>query len=315
MALLVIGNKVVDEIHRETCKQAPQRDIRLWPDVGDAADIMHALAWHPPSGALASLPNLQTIASVGAGVDHLFQDPQLPDVAVIRFIDPDLTGRMVEYITLNALLHTRRMMEYRSQQNACKWQYLPTPTARQVRVGIMGLGVLGCAAAAALHGFGYQIRGWTRRPRQVENVLCFAGAEQLDAFLAETDLLISLLPGTPETRGLIDRSLIRKLSMHGRHPSLPGPVLINGGRGGVQVEADILAALDAGELYAASLDVFETEPLAAASLLWQHPRVSITPHNAAVSTPENIAAYFLNHVERMENGQPAKNVADRTTGY
>ncbi len=218
---------------------------------------------------------------------------------------------MVEYVTLN----TRRMMEYRSQQTARNWQHLPEPAARQVRVGIMGLGVLGRAAASALIGLGYQVRGWTRRPRNIENIACFARAEQLDAFLADTDILVILLPDTPETKGLINRSLIRKLSLNGRHPRLPGPVLINGGRGQIQVETDILTALDAGELYAASLDVFETEPLPETSPLWHHTRVSITPHNVAVSMPENIASYFLQHVEGMENGQAPENLADRALGY
>jgi glyoxylate/hydroxypyruvate reductase A len=315
MALLIIGSDRAEEFYDEARRQAPDRDIRLWPQAGSAGDIRHALAWHPAPGALAAFPALETIVSVGAGVDHLFRDPELPAVPIIRYIDPDLTGRMVEYITLHTLMHTRRTLDYRDAQAASDWHYFPEPAAHQVRVGIMGLGVLGSAAAKVLGALGYQVRGWTRSPRQVEGVQCFAGHGELDAFLADTDVLAVLLPFTPATKGMIDRALIQKLSRQGRHPRLPGPVLINAGRGGVQVEADIAAALDAGELYAASLDVFETEPLPAASPLWRHPKVVVTPHIAAESTPESIVAYFLRHADRIAAGHAPQNVVDRAAGY
>ncbi|MEM9356514.1 MAG: glyoxylate/hydroxypyruvate reductase A [Pseudomonadota bacterium] len=315
MALLIIGSDRAQDFHKTALAKSPERDVRLWPDVGEVGDIRHALAWHPDPGVLKTFPNLETIVSVGAGVDHLFKDPDLPSVPIIRYIDPDLTGRMVEYVTLQTLYHTRRMSEYRAQQTRSNWQYLPEPAAHEVRVGIMGLGVLGAACAQALLALGYQVRGWTRSPRQVEGVTCFAGQTELDPFLAETDILVVLLPFTPDTKGLIDRGLLRKLSATGRHARMPGPVLINAGRGGVQVGDDILAALDAGELYAASLDVFEVEPLPADSPFWANERVVITPHNAAESTPDSIVTYFLDHVARMENGEAMQNVVDRDAGY
>jgi glyoxylate/hydroxypyruvate reductase A len=149
----------------------------------------------------------------------------------------------------------------------------------------------------------------------VPGVACFSGAAQLDAFVAETDILVVLLPLTGETRGILDRALVRKLSLRGRSPLLPGPVLINAGRGGLQIDADILAALQARELYAASLDVFETEPLAVTSPLWQHPRVVVTPHNAAESTPAAIARYALRQRRVQQSGGPLENVVDRGRGY
>ena len=315
MALLIIGSHRTEDFFETTKKFAPDRDVRMWPDIGDPGDIRHALAWHPPAGELKRMQNLESIVSVGAGVDHLFTDPELPAVPIVRYIDPDLTGRMVEYITLHTLLHTRRMIEYREQQSACHWQYLPEPAAYQVRVGIMGIGVLGAAAADALRTIGYQVRGWSRSPKKIEGVDCFAGEANLDPFLANTDILAVLLPLTPDTRGIINRDLLSRLSREGRHKRLPGPVLINAGRGGLQVETDILAALDAGELSAASLDVFENEPLPQDSPVWQHPRIVVTPHNAAESTPDSITAYFLRHVERMERGEPLENVVDPAAGY
>ena len=171
---------------------------------------------------------------------------------MVRFVDPDLTGRMTEYVALHVLYHHRRMSEFRELQARKVWKYLPEPAAHEVRVGLMGLGVLGSAAAAALRVFGYQLRGWSRSPKALDGVACYAGMDQLDAFLADTDILAVLLPLTPDTRGILNRRLLAKLSRQGRDERLPGPVLINAGRGGLQVDADILASLEAGELYAAS---------------------------------------------------------------
>jgi glyoxylate/hydroxypyruvate reductase A len=315
MALLVIGSDRAQSFAETARSFAPDRDIRLHGAHGAEDEVEYALAWQPPVGALKTFPNLKLIVSVGAGVDHLFRDRELPAVPVSRYVDPDLTTRMTEYIVLHTLLHTRRLTEYQSQQRNTTWRYLPEATASQVRVGIMGLGVLGQAAATALLRLGYQVRGWSRSAKSVDGVACFAGTEGLDAFLDETDILAVLLPLTPATEGLIDRSVLKRLSRSGRHPRMPGPVLINAGRGKLQVEADILAALEAGELYAASLDVFETEPLPAESPLWGHPRVIVTPHNAAESADESIVSYFLRQVERVERGEDAENIVDPKVGY
>lgn len=316
MALLVIGSDRAASFHAMARSFAPSRDVRLWPEAGPREDIRYALAWQTPAGVLKSFPNLELIVSVGAGVDHLFRDPDLPaNVPISRYVDPDLTGRMVEYITLHTLLHTRRMLAYQTLQREATWRYLPEPAAHQVRVGIMGLGVLGAASAQVLKALGYQVRGWGRSPKSVDGVTCFAGEAGLDPFLAETDILAVLLPLTADTRGIVNRDLLRRLSRQGRHERLPGPVLINAGRGGLQVESDILAALDAGELNAASLDVFEVEPLPSDSPLWRHPRVVITPHNAAESTSESIVRYCLRQIERVEQGLTAENIVDRAAGY
>jgi glyoxylate/hydroxypyruvate reductase A len=253
---------------------------------------------------------------VGAGVDALMQDPTLPAaVPLVRFVDPDLTGRMAEYIALHVLYHHRRMSEFRELQARGIWNYLPEPAAREVRVGLMGLGVLGSAAAGVLKPFGYRLRGWSRTLKALDGVACFNGAAELDAFLAETDVLAVLLPLTAETRGVLNRGLLARLSRMGRSRLLPGPVLINAGRGGLQIDADIVAALQAGELYAASLDVFETEPLPPASPLWRHPRVVVTPHNAAESAPSAIARYALRQMLAHRSGGALENLVDRSRGY
>jgi glyoxylate/hydroxypyruvate reductase A len=315
MALLVACSSRAERFAAELRALDPHLDIRIAPTIGSAGDIDTALVWQPPPGLLRTLPNLGLIVSVGAGVDALLDDPTLPDVPLVRFVDPDLTGRMAEYVALHVLYHNRRMTEYREQQAQKAWKYLPEPAAHEVRVGLMGLGVLGAAAAKALQVFGYRLSAWSRTPKVLDGVTSYCGDGGLGPFLAETDILAVLLPLTPATRGILNRSLIGRLSLAGRSPMLPGPVLINAGRGGLQVDADITAALDAGQLYAASLDVFEVEPLPAASPLWSHPRVVITPHNAAESAPAAIACYALRQMRARRNGEPLENVVDRARGY
>ena len=315
MAFLIACSSRAEQFASELRTLDPGLDLRVAPDIGRAEDIDTALVWQPPAALLATLPRLGLIVSVGAGVDALMQDPTLPDVPLVRFADPDLTGRMAEYIALNVLYHHRRMSEFRELQTRKMWQYLPEPAARDVRVGLMGLGVLGSAAANALDRFGYQLRAWTRTPKALDGVACFSGPAGLDAFLGETDILAVLLPLTSETRAILNRGLFARLSRRGRSPLLPGPVLINAGRGGLQVDADVLAALEAGELYAASLDVFETEPLPSESPLWRHPRVVITPHNAAESAPAAIARYALRQMRAHKGGAALENLVDRSRGY
>jgi glyoxylate/hydroxypyruvate reductase len=315
MALLIASNSRADQFADVVRRLDPKLDLRVAPDLGRPEDIRYALAWHPQPGLLKTLPNLQLIVSVGAGVDHILKDPDLPNVPMIRFVDPDLTGRMTEYVGLHVLYHHRRMSEFRELQERRVWKYLPEPAAHEVRVGMMGLGVLGCAALRALGAFGYQLRGWSRSPKALDGVACYAGPGELDAFLADTDILAVLLPLTPDTRGLLNRRLLAKLSRRGRDERLPGPVLINAGRGGLQIDAEILESLEAGDLYAASLDVFEAEPLPHSSPLWSHARVVVTPHNAAESAPAAIVRYTLRQMAAHRRGEPLENVVDLRRGY
>jgi glyoxylate/hydroxypyruvate reductase A len=315
MPLLIASNSRAEEFAAMVRELDPSLDVRIAPALGKAEEIDTALAWWPQPGLLKTLPNLRLIVSVGAGVDHLFSDPDLPDVPIVRFVDPDLTGRMSAYVALHVLYHHRRMSEFRELQARKVWKYVPEPAAHEIRVGVMGLGVLGAASANALKIFGYQVRGWSRERKSLAGIACFAGQPELDAFLADTDILAVLLPLTGDTRGLLNRSLLTRLSRRGRHKDLPGPVLINAGRGGLQVDADILAALGAGELYAASLDVFETEPLPHSSPLWSHPHVLVTPHNAAESAPAAIVRYTLRQMAAAKRGEPLENVVDRGRGY
>jgi glyoxylate/hydroxypyruvate reductase A len=240
-------------------------------------------------------------------------DPRLPEVPVVRVVDADLTQRMSEYVVLHCLMHLRQTQRYAAQQRERVWRDdRDQPAAGDVRVGIMGLGVLGGDAAQKLKAIGFDVAGWSRSPRTVEGVATFAGDNGLDPFLARTDILVTLLPLTAATRGILNTRLFAKLAHDGR---LGGPVVINAGRGGLQVETDILAALDDGTLKAATLDVFETEPLPPDSPLWRHPAVTLTPHNAAISEPNAICARIADQIRRFEAGAPLDNLVDREVGY
>ena len=313
MALLVVCNGLDPERFAAPVRELGQGlDVRVWPDVGEPSDIRYALVWKPGDGVLAALPNLDVVFSIGAGVDHVVHDPALQRVPLVRFVDPNMTMRMSEYVVLHVLLHQRRLLDYQELQGQRVWQEYDQPGADEVRVGVMGLGVLGLDAARKLAHLGFQVAGWSRSPKDVPGIETHAGGDGLDRFLARTDILVSLLPLTDTTRGILDGALIAKLAKDGL---LPGPVLINAGRGGLQVEADIAAALEAGALWAASLDVFETEPLPEASPLWAHPRVVVTPHNASISDERAVGRYVLAQIARHEAGAPLENIVDVPTGY
>ena len=259
------------------------------------------------------MPGLEIIFSLGAGVDHMFRDPALPDLPIVRVVDPDLTLRMGEWVALHVLRHHRAHERYAAQQAATVWaEDEEQPAASEVRVGLLGLGVLGRHAATVLKGIGFDVAGWSRSPRDVPGLDCYAGSAGLRPFLARTDILVCLLPLTDDTRGIVNRDLLSGLARDGR---LGGPFFLNAGRGGLQVEADILACLEDGTLKGATLDVFETEPLPATSPLWHHPRVMITPHNAAMSAPEAVSALIARQIRRHERGEPLENVVDRRAGY
>jgi glyoxylate/hydroxypyruvate reductase A len=290
----------------------PHRPVFTYPDVPDRAAVRYLLAWRPPAGAFRGLANLAAIFSLGAGVDHLMGVPGLPDVPIARVVSADLTQRMSEWVVLQVLLHHRRQRAYDRQQAARHWEELPQPAAADVRVGMMGLGVLGRDAAAILARLGFQVAGWSRRPAAVPGLATFHGAGGLDAFLARTDILVALLPLTPETRGILARPLFEKLARDG---ALGGPVVINAGRGGLQVEADIAAAVRSGLLKGASLDVFETEPLPPESPLWSLPDVVVTPHVAATSEPPTIVPLIMKQIADYEAGLPLLHLVDPRQGY
>lgn len=290
----------------------PGRPVHIWPDLPDPRTVRYVMAWHPPEEALAALPNLAVVFSLGAGVEHVLNRPIPPGVPVARIVSDDLTERMTEWVTLQVLMHHRQQRHYDRLQRERRWHELRQPAASEVRVGVMGMGVIGRVSAEAVARLGFQVAGWSRRPSAVAGVESFHGDVGLDPFLARTDILVVLLPLTPETRGLLAMPLFRKLAKDG---ALGGPVLINAGRGGLQVEADIAQAIEAGVLIGASLDVFETEPLDRGSPLWGMENVVITPHCAGWSDPVELTRQIMEQIAAFEAGQPLRNVVDRAASY
>ena len=295
-------------------KAAPKLDIRIWPDkLQRVDDISYAAAWLPPPNVLKGFPNLKVIFSLGAGVDAILSDSTLPaHIPIVRVNDPDLTNRMSEYIVMHVLMHHRQQRRIEANQRNGVWDGFPTHAAKDMTVGIMGLGVLGQDAALKLKMMGFDVVGWSRSPKHIAGIECFAGKSEQSIFLNKTDILVCLLPATAETDGIINGNLIAQLSRKG---PFGAPVLINAGRGRQQVEPDILAALDSGALYAASLDVFGQEPLPPSSRFWQHPKVFLSPHAAADSDPLTICRYVAAQITRFELGLPLDNLVDRMRGY
>ena len=291
----------------------PSHEIVMLGQSFDPESIRYALSWRHPPAALKGLPNLRVILSLGAGVDHLFADPALPDKPIVRVVDPDLTNRMSEWVVMHALVHLRQLRRYERQQGERVWEDDDKqPKASDVQIGVLGLGVMGKDAVAKLKALGFKVAGWSARPKSLAEVACFSGADGLKLLLAQTDMLVVLLPLTEATRRIVNASLLAQLN---QGCPLGGPILINAGRGGLQVEADILAALDSGALKGASLDVFEREPLPEDSRLWAHPAVYVSPHNAAISSPKAIAALIARQIEAYERGEPLDHVVDRRRGY
>ena len=291
----------------------PDFDIVSLGDNIDPQSVRYVMTWYHPPGSLSRFPNLKAIFSLGAGVDHMFRDPDLPNVPMARVVDPDLTNRMSEYVVLHSLSILRQTRRYRIQQSQTLWEDDDwQPAAQDVRIGIMGMGVLGTDAARKLKLIGFDVAGWSKSPKQIDAIKTYTGAEDLAAFLARTDILVTLLPLTPETRGIINSPLLKGLARDGR---VSAPSLINAGRGGLQIEADILSCLDDGTLHEAVLDVFETEPLPATSALWSHPRVTITPHNASVSDPFEVSRAIAAQVQRAERGEALLHVVRYEQGY
>ncbi len=296
---------------------AGEHELRVWPGaIGNPDDIIYACVWNPPYGLLGRFRSLKAIINLGAGVDHLLADPDLPQVPIARVAHADLTKRVTEYVVLHVLMHHRRQRRYDAQQRARIWRADDQPAAGEVAVGVMGLGVIGSNVAAALGQIGFKVAGWSRTPKTANKMLAgmetFHGQAGLDAFLARTEILVCLLPRTRDTEGILNLALFRKLK---RNDAAGGAFLINAGRGQLQIDADIVSALDEGTLAGCTLDVFPQEPLPAESPLWGHPKITITPHNAGDISPQVFAPHVIAQIERFERGLPLDNTVDRARGY
>ncbi|WP_439358375.1 2-hydroxyacid dehydrogenase [Bradyrhizobium sp. DASA03007] len=288
-------------------ERAPHLPFRLWPDIGNPADIRYLVAWVPPEDIATTFPNLELVFSVGAGVDQ-FDATKLPaHIPLVRMLEPGIAETMVEYVTMAVLGLHRDLLHFINQQKEQVWREIRITPAKRRRVGVMGLGQLGQAVLDRLKVFGFPLLGWNRSPREIEGVTCFAGAGSLPDFLSQTDILVCLLPLTDETRCILNADLFARLPR--------GASLVNVGRGAHLVEADFLAALDSGALSGAVLDVAEPEPLPAGHPFWSHPRILLTPHNASMTTPDTAVDFVLDVIARHRRGEDLPGLVDRSRGY
>jgi glyoxylate/hydroxypyruvate reductase A len=277
----------------------------------DAApdDIDYVVGFRPRPGFLAGLPNLKAVFSLGAGVDGFLKDPDYPrHVPLVRSVDANLAVQMSEYAAMHCLMIHRHQRFFDAAQRDHAWrQNMLTRNARDIRVGILGLGTIGGLIAQRLRAFDFPVLGWSRSLKAMDGVTSFAGAEALPAFLKQSDILVCVLPLTDETRGILNAALFAQLP-RGAH-------VINVARGQHLVEEDLIAALDSGHLAGAVLDVFQTEPLPPESPIWAHPKIVVTPHVAGITEPHAALAYVEEGVRRAEAGLPLENVVDLLKGY
>lgn len=309
MALLFIARGVkADSWVRQLKALDPQLDIRVWPEVGNAEEIEFALSWDHPPGELKKYENLKCIASLGAGVDHILGDPNLPEgAAVTRVLESNMAQSMSEYVILSVLNHCRQFDLYRIDQIQHRWHPRKPLLAADLCIGIMGLGQLGADAAKKLYQLGFQVIGWSRTSKRIDGVQSYAGAGALNDFLSQTNVLICLLPLTPATKGILNRKTFEELPA--------GTYLINVARGEHLVEQDLLDALETGQISGACLDVFQVEPLPKGHPFWDHPKIVITPHISSLTYPKAVAPQIIENYRRIKSGKSLLNRVDIERGY
>lgn len=271
--------------------------------------IDYALSFRPPPGLLKSLPRLKAVFSLGAGVDGFLVDSDYPrHVPLVRFVDDTLSREMATYVVLHVLMFHRDQRALDEAQRKRVWLQSMLPRrAEQTRIGMLGMGEIGTLCAERLRDLGFAVSGWSRTRKQAKAIKSFAGDTELSTFLAQSDILVCLLPLTSDTKGILSAKTFAQLPK--------GAFLINAARGGHQIERDIVTAIDSGQLAGATLDVFETEPLPDSSPLWRHPKITVTPHIAAISDPSASVHMVLDGIARFERGEPVANVVDIERGY
>ncbi len=304
------GEAAVAEWQAHFAACAPQVEVRWWDDATVAPeDVAYVLLWDPEPGRIARLPNLRVIFGAGAGVDFITRDPDLPKhIPLMRMATEGAAQRIGEFVCWSVLSLLRGARRIALQQVAKDFTYFDgMGLATETTVGVMGLGHMGAQAATMLRGLGFKVIGWSRTPKEIPGVEGFVGAEARDAFLARSQVLVCLLPSTPETNGILAAPLFAKLPK--------GAGLVNVGRGAHQKIDDVFAALDSGQLSGAVLDVFETEPLPADSPIWTHPKAIVTPHIASLPTRRERAEHVARAIAAFERGEPLRNLFDHARGY
>ncbi|MCW1938796.1 glyoxylate/hydroxypyruvate reductase A [Pseudomonas sp. MDMC_285] len=276
-------------------------------DVEDPDSVLYALAWKPPLGFFARYRNLQLLINLGAGVDSLVGRDDLPAIPITRLSDPNMGRMMASYVLFAVLRYARDIPAFEQAQRQRRWHYLHPRLPQSVRVGVLGLGELGAYAAAELVRQGFTVSGWSRSAKQLEGVRCYSGLDCLDSFIADSEILVVMLPLTSETRGLLDARRLALLP--------PGSCFINVSRGAVVDQQALTEALESGRIAEATLDVFDREPLPPEDPLWGMTNVLITPHLASVAIPESAARQIADNILRLQRGEAVLHQVDPARGY
>ncbi len=307
MSVIVIAQEQDQEAWRRPIQDLlPDIEILAWPDIGDPGAVEVAVVHKAEARVLERFPNLKALIGMWAGVEHILTRPDLPEVPIARMVDPLIARDIGHYVVLHTLRHYRSMARILANQRAHLWEHVPPPPS-DLTVAILGLGAVGTAAARMLRELGFGVCGWTRTPRDGGEVPCYAGREMLLELLSTVEVCVCTLPLTPETEGIINAETLAALPR--------GAYLINAGRGGHVVEGDLLAALESGYLAGATLDVLREEPPPDDSPFWDHPQVTITPHNAADPRPDSVAVVVADNIRRALAGEQMRNLVDRDRGY
>lgn len=284
----------------------PEGEVSLWRPGAPAAD--YAIVWSPPRDFFDEQRTLQAVFNIGAGVDALMRLPNLPRQArIVRLEDAGMSVQMAEYVCHAVIRHFRELDVAEADMASGRWAYRKPRQRSDFPVGVMGLGTLGARVAQALAAFDFPVNGWSRSPKDVPDVRCFAGDDTFEAFLAASRVLVCLLPLTPETENIINRDTLAKLK--------PGAYVINVARGAHLVDEDLLAALASGHVAGAMLDVFREEPLPPEHPFWHHPKITMTPHTSARTLREETIAQIAHKIRALEQGRPIGGVVDPVRGY
>ncbi|TVQ18340.1 MAG: glyoxylate/hydroxypyruvate reductase A [Bacteroidetes bacterium] len=309
MSLVIFSNVHKIQPWIDALKDAgPDVEVISYEQIQDREKVQFALAWNHPKGIFKNYPNLKCISSMGAGVDHIMNDPDIPgQTKIVRIIDPLLSQDLAEFALSLIMSHMRGLGKYFHLQNKKVWKKSMYKRIADLKVGIMGTGAIGNHVALFLQSCGFSVAGWGKNPGKHTEYRRFHGYDQLDEFLCNINILICLLPLTPETEGILDKHTLQKLPQ--------GAYVINLGRGLHIIDQDLIEMIDKGHLAGAGLDVFEHEPLPAEHPFWSHPGIQITPHVASLTTPASVAPQIIENYRRAVNDQDLLNLVNRDQGY
>ncbi len=308
MSIVIISDREPKAWTAALAESNPEIKVEVYLEVENKEEVEYALVWNHPEGVFEEFPNIKVIASMGAGVDHILRDPKLPKNAKItRIVDEQLAKDMAEFVLALVMNKLRNLNLHKQLEQQKEWKPKSYQRIPETKIGIMGMGELGTTVGKKLVDNNFEVIGWAGSKKELQDIKVYAGREELDEFLSKSDILVCLLPLTPQTENILNKELFQKLPK--------GAYLINVARGKHLVEEDLLEMLDSEQLTGAALDVFRTEPLPQEHPFWKHEKVQVTPHIASVTKPSSVVSQVLENYRHMKNDEPLKNVVDKEKGY